>query len=508
MEGLARPLNMNSHIEEPYRRWTLLYILCYCVVWWVAFSLSRHYLDSADMVENYAWGREWQWGTNKHPPLFGWITAAWFTVFPTTDSAYYLLNELNLGIALWLMALAMGRLMPADKVLAAVVLTSLCSHFGPDSGYKYNANTAQLPFIAGFIWSMLHALQSRRVSWFIAAGIFCAAAMLTKYYALVLFAAVGVSLMISLRPPLGKIVKGLALTGITALLLVSPHVIWSIRHGWPGLHYMHAAHETMDQSNGFTAYAIAIIGAIQFSSIALLIFAGSFYRLPATADGGERAPRLGLAILASSVVLTLLAAWVQDINPVSSWFIPALLFLGWALIDLAPRKSQASGYARRIAYAGILYLAIAIVVALLWEVRYRAYPAPPPYALAKTLATDVTRNYRQTYGQALQFVAGSFPLPYDLAFYSPDHPHALYGLDLAESPWIDRSALQAGNKVVVCDSERVDISGDSACSTAAQSLFGKPDRVSRLEYRVYDPKARRLGQQDFEVLSWKPQRSL
>jgi 4-amino-4-deoxy-L-arabinose transferase-like glycosyltransferase len=497
-------MQMNSSMEDRYKRWTVLYILCFCVVWWVAFSLSRHYLDGADMVENYAWGREWQWGTNKHPPLFGWITAAWFSVFPTTDWAYYLLNELNLGIALWLMALAMGRLMPADKVLAAVVLTSLCSHFGPDSGYKYNANTAQLPFIAGFLWSMLHALESRRPPWFIAAGIFCAAALLAKYYALVLVAAIGLSLLVSLRPPPAGFFKGLALTALVALLLVSPHVVWSIRNGWPTLHYMHAAHETTDETTGFMAYEIAVIGAVLFSAIPLLAFAGSLFRLPATVSDGERAPRLGLGILISSVVLTLLAAWVQNINPVSSWFIPALLFLGWALIDIAPRKFQASGYARRIAYAGVLYLAFALIVALLWEDRYRSYPAPPPYALAKTLATDVTRNYRRSYGQALQFVAGTFPLPYDLAFYSPDHPHALYGLDLAQSPWIDRNALKTGNKAVVCGTERSDTAGDPACSTAAQNLFGKPDQVSHLEYRVYDPKAQRLGHLIFEVLNWKP----
>ena len=271
---------------------------------------------------------------------------------------------------------------------------------------------------------------------------------------------------------------------------------------------MHAAHDTTDEMTGFMAYAIAVIGAVLFSAIPLLAFAGSLFRLPATVSDGERAPRLGLGILISSVVLTLLAAWVQNINPVSSWFIPALLFLGWALIDIAPRKFQASGYARRIAYAGVLYLAFALIVALLWEDRYRSYPAPPPYALAKTLATDVTRNYRQSYGQALQFVAGTFPLPYELAFYSPDHPHALYGLDLAQSPWIDRNALKTGNKAVVCGTERIDTAGDPACSTAAQNLFGKPDQVSHLEYRVYDPKAQRLGHQDFAVLSWKPQRSL
>ncbi|MHB1092112.1 glycosyltransferase family 39 protein [Thiobacillus sp.] len=108
---------------------TLLYILAFSFVWWGIFTFSRHYLDGADMVENYAWGMEWQWGTNKHPPLFGWITAAWFRMFAVSDGAYYLLNQVNLAVALGLLALAMKRIHHWDKVLAAVVLTALGTHY-------------------------------------------------------------------------------------------------------------------------------------------------------------------------------------------------------------------------------------------------------------------------------------------------------------------------------------------------------------------------------------------
>lgn len=481
--------------------------MVFCLVWWAAFSISRHSLDSADMVENYAWGKEWQWGTNKHPPLFGWIAAAWFSLFPTTDWAYYLLNELNLGAALVLMALAMGRVLSPEKVLAAIILTSLCSHFGPDSGYKYNANTAQLPFIAGFTWSMLHAIEGRRPVWFILVGAFGAAAMLTKYYALVLFLAIGLGLLISLRPPPAELLKGLVLAAITALVLVSPHLIWSIQHGWPGLHYMHAAHEAADEITGFKAYLIAIWGGFLFSFVALIAWGGSLIRLPLSTFQAGHKPRLGLSILVLSVILTLLAAWVQTISPVSSWLIPALLFLGWALIDLTPEKFDTAALARRLTFFGIFYLAATMAVATWWAIRFSTYPAPLPYTLPQTLASDVTRFYRETYGRPIQFVAGTFPLPYDLAFYSPNHPHGLYGLDLSQSQWIDNRALEAGTKVVVCGSLRFDTPGDPACISAAQAMFGMPDRVKHIEYEVYDPKSKHLGRQSFEVLTWKPQMS-
>jgi 4-amino-4-deoxy-L-arabinose transferase-like glycosyltransferase len=471
------------------------------------FSISRHYLDGADMVENYAWGQEWQWGNNKHPPLFGWIVAAWFKLFPISDWAYYLLNELNLGVALIFLALAMGRLHSPEKVLAAVILTSLGSHFGPDSGYKYNANTAQLPFIAGFAWSMLHAVENRQKLWFIAAGIFGAAALLTKYYALVLFLAIGLGILYSLRPPLAGLLKGLSLTTLTTLLLVSPHLIWSVQHGWPSLHYMHAAHEVMAQASELDADLTAIVGSFLFSVIAILVWGSLLVRLPPSVSHEKRKPRLGLTVLVLSGLLTLLVAWVQNINPVSSWFIPALLFLGWALIDLTPVEFNSASFARGVVFYGGFYLATTMAMAAAWIIRYRAYPAPPPYALPQVLANDVTHLYRATYGEPLQFAAGTFPLPYDLAFYSPDHPHGLYGLDLKQSSWINPQALKVGNKVVVCGSFRFETPGEPNCIPEAQALFGPPDRIKHIKYEVFDPKTKQRGCQSFAVLIWKPQTS-
>ncbi|MHB1092113.1 hypothetical protein [Thiobacillus sp.] len=96
-----------------------------------------------------------------------------------------------------------------------------------------------------------------------------------------------------------------------------------------------------------------------------------------------------------------------------------------------------------------------------------------------------------------------------MSFYSSDHPHGLYGFDFAgpdltQSPWIGARALQSGNKLAVCGTLRFGEPGDHACSIAARALFGPPDRVRQLIYPVYDPKTRRLGQQRYAVLMWKP----
>ena len=491
--------------DARYRRFTLVYIAVFCLVWWGIYTFGRDYLDGRDMVENFGWGMEWQWGYDKHPPLFSWITAGWFKLFPFSDGSYYLLNQLNLAIALWLLALAMRRFMDWDRVLVAIMLTSLGTHFGPDSGYKYNANSALLPFVAGFVWTLLQGLERDRIDKFVLAGLFAAAALLTKYYALVMFAAVGLAVMIALRPPWRRLLKGASITAIPVVLLVLPHIVWSQRHGWPSVRYMHSVHQYGDFATVFKAHATTLGDSLHFSGIALLVWAVSLVRLPAMRLAGDlRRPRLGLLSFVLGVALTLLSALAQQITPVSPWLIPVMLFAGWVLVDLTPATADMRVLARRVAIGAAAYLVISVLLAAVLARQHHAYPARPAYALPQNVAEDATRLYRQAYAKPVEYVAGTTPLPYTLSFYSPDHPHGLAGLDLVRSSWIDPRALAAGNKLVVCGTLVFDAGEDALCAPAARALFGPPDQVRQLVYPVYDPPSRKMGLQRFDVLMYKP----
>ncbi|MBI3440791.1 MAG: glycosyltransferase family 39 protein [Proteobacteria bacterium] len=447
----------------------------------------------------------WQWGNNKHPPLFGWIVAAWFAVFPATDNAYYLLNETNLAVTLFLLALALRRVLTAEQTLAAIVLTTLMAQFGLDSGFKYNANTALLPFIAGGVWALLKALQDKRLPYFAVAGLFAGAAVLCKYYALIILPVIGLVVAFQLRPAWPVLIKGGLLSGAATLLLVMPHVLWSQQHGWPSLHYMHEAHEILSLTETLKTYGMTLYGGLLFSSIAVTVWGLSLIRLPRRAVP-LASSYIGVSILAGSILLTLLASWIADVTPAASWLIPALLFLGWALMDVTPAMFNRQQQARRILVLGLSCLALSLVVAAGLELRQSAYPAPDFVSRQQHLAADVTRLYHQTYHRPVTYVAGTWPLPYAMAFYSPDHPAGLNALDLATSYWIDPAALRHGNRAVICGSERVFKEPEPSCCKQAEALFGAPDKKVLQSYSVYDPKTKRLGTQNYHVLFWRPGR--
>ncbi len=82
----------------------------------MAHGVANTNLDGyADMLENYAWGQNLAWGSAKHPPFFAWVTGVWFLIFPTIDTAYYLLSYLNVAVGLlgvYRLALPQARFWP------------------------------------------------------------------------------------------------------------------------------------------------------------------------------------------------------------------------------------------------------------------------------------------------------------------------------------------------------------------------------------------------------------
>ena len=85
---------------------TLAYalVLASFVFWTLYADWSQYNLDQfGDMLENYAWGIRWRLGNPHHPPLFGWITATWFLIFPRTDFAYHALAAANIAASLLVM---------------------------------------------------------------------------------------------------------------------------------------------------------------------------------------------------------------------------------------------------------------------------------------------------------------------------------------------------------------------------------------------------------------------
>ena len=209
--------------------------------WVLAHGVADTNLDSyADMLENYAWGQDWAWGSAKHPPLFAWITGIWFVIFPTTDTAYHLLSYLNVAVGLlgvYRLAQAMDR---HDLALPAVVLLSMAFPYST-LAVKFNANAILLSLWPWVTVAWLHSIQKTGrpgLLWSMALGVLAALAMLGKYYSGVFLLALFLAAFASPTGRLWFFTPKPWLTLLVMGLSLWPHLQWLQSHAFVTLHYV------------------------------------------------------------------------------------------------------------------------------------------------------------------------------------------------------------------------------------------------------------------------------
>ena len=73
--------------------------------------------------------QELAFGHAKHPPLVPAVVAAWFTVFPVADWAYYLLAVTTAALALWIAWRLSERFLDGEKRVVGLALLTLVPFF-------------------------------------------------------------------------------------------------------------------------------------------------------------------------------------------------------------------------------------------------------------------------------------------------------------------------------------------------------------------------------------------
>src|SRR5262249_29278190 len=182
-------------LADPARREraVVAVLAAYCALWALYGVIAKGSQDiHFDMGEMVAWSRETVWGTPKHPPFGAWLVRAWFSVFPLADWAYYMFAMVVATAALWIAWKISERYLDADKRIAGLALLTLVPFFNFHA-LKFNANTVMLPLWAATTAFFLLSFETRSVAFAALAGLAAAAAMLGKYWSIVLLAGLGIA---------------------------------------------------------------------------------------------------------------------------------------------------------------------------------------------------------------------------------------------------------------------------------------------------------------------------
>src|SRR4051812_36417719 len=146
-----------------------------------------------DLIEALMYGREWQLGYDKLPPLPWWLVEIAYQI-AGHDFAYYLLAELAVVAAFALIYAAARPLVGSLGALVAMLIVDSLHYFNSTAA-KFTHDVIQLPFwaLAGF--ALHRALRERQFTDWLLLGLAVGLSLWAKYFVVVLVAPLAVFML-------------------------------------------------------------------------------------------------------------------------------------------------------------------------------------------------------------------------------------------------------------------------------------------------------------------------
>jgi len=419
---------------------------------WTALPALLYANLPLDLIEALTYGREWQLGYDKLPPLLWWLVEFMHRLFGT-DAAYYALAQAVVVIAFALVWATARPLVGATGALVAVLIVD-GMHYFQYTAVKFNHDVIQLPFwaLAGFAF---HAAlkRGRLIHWLLLALAF-GGALWAKYFVVVLAAPYALFVLFDREARAALATPGPWLALAVALIIASPHVIWLFQTDF--LPFAYAEHRAAPVRGWFDHVlhpAFFTASQIFFALPSLFIAAALLWPKPKTrqeiaADAFDRRIVTLIAFGPGLAMIALIA--VSGRGTFAMWGYPLWLYLGVWIVMVARAALEADRLKRVVGAWGAVFASFAIVFLANYSVlpyfdhRYRAVFFP-----GDKLGEMLTQRFHAATGQPLRYVIGTMWDGGNLAHYSPDQPQVLIDGLPQRAPWISLDDLRKRGAVVV-----------------------------------------------------------
>ena len=452
---------------------------------WTALPTLLYANLPLDLIEALTYGRAWQLGYDKLPPLPWWLIEIMHRLFDA-DIAYYALAQAVVIVAFVLVFAAARPLVGRAGALVAVLIIDGL-HYFQYTAVKFNHDVMQLPFWALAGCAFHAALKRGRMVHWLLLGVAFGGALWAKYFVVVLAAPYALFLLFDRDARRTLATPGPWLAFALALGIAAPHVLWLFQTDFLPFAYASRraapVHGWFDHISHPVAFAVS---QIFFLLPSLLIAAGLFWRrttpLPLVGRGwgwgsrgavtdveefpsphGPAPPQGGrvqsadafdrriVALLAFGPFLTVIVlAAVSGRGTVAMWGYPLWLYLGLWLMLAAPRALDRARLTGVVVTWGAVFAGFAVIFIANYAVlpfidhRYRAVLFP-----GDKLGAALTERFHAAAGAPLRYVIGSMWDGGNLAHYSPDQPRVLIDGLPGRAPWIDLNDLRAKGAMVV-----------------------------------------------------------
>jgi hypothetical protein len=440
-------------IERRPERAFVAFLALHLAVWTALPALLYPNLP-LDLIEALTYGREWQLGYDKLPPLPWWLVE---TVYRTVgvDAAYYALAQLAVIAAFTAVWLTARPLVGGVGALVAVLFLD-GMHYFHFTAAKFNHDVIQLPLWALAGYAFHAALRRGRMLHWLLLGLAIGLALWAKYFVAVLAAPLALFLIFDRDARKALATPGPWIALALALVVMAPHLVWLVQNDFLPFAYADARAAPVRGPLDHVVHPLVFaVSQLAFMLPALLIAAAVVW--PRGKDGK---PAAGSADAFDRRIVTLLAfgpavttfalSAVSGRGTIAMWGYPLWLFLGLWIVLTAGRAIAGARLARIGTLWAVVFAAFALVFAASYSVlpgidhRYRAVFFP-----GDQLGEELSRRFRAATGAPLAYVIGSMWEGGNVAHYAREQPRVLIDGNPRRAPWIDLGDLVSKGAVVV-----------------------------------------------------------
>lgn len=430
-------------------------ILAFHAAVWTALPALLYPNLPLDLIEALLYGREWQLGYDKLPPLPWWLVDIAYRI-AGHDVAYYLLAQVAVVAALAIIWMAARPLAgPLGALVAVLIVGGL--HYLNYTAAKFNHDVIQLPFwaLAGFAFQ-----RALRGGWFghwVLLGLAVGISLWAKYFVVVLAAPMALFVLIDRDARKSLATPGPYIAIAVALITMAPHLVWLVQNHF--LPFAYAEHRAVLSRGWYDHLWHPLqfaIGQLFFLIPSLLIAAPLFIprrnatETPIASQADAYDMRIINWLAFGPVAAVLVLSVITGRGTVAMWGYPLWLFTGLWLVLIARCALELKRLGRILLTWAIVFTCLALAFignyAVLphYDHRYRAVFFP-----GKSLGSEIAQRYRAITGQPIRYVIGSMWDGGNVAHYAPSHPRVLIDGKPDRAPWIDLADLKARGAVVV-----------------------------------------------------------
>jgi 4-amino-4-deoxy-L-arabinose transferase-like glycosyltransferase len=465
LSPLALSRSARGQAFDPTIRWFWLLVVAHVAMWTLLPTLTQPNAP-LDIVEMLFFGREWQWGYFKHPPLPSWLAEIAYQLSGGHVWGVYLVAQLSVALCFWSVWRLGRELLPPRAALLGAMLLEASWNYNFAST-EFNNNVGLYPFWTLAILMAYWALTDGRYRFWVGTGLALGLAMLAKYTAVVL---VGAMVLFLLLEPTARAHwrrPGPYLTILAAAAVFLPHVLWAASQGFPAIRF------ALDRTQGaghlldHLRYPLSFAGAQLLCLLPTAFVLAAVVRRPFQFRQFGPQERTGhnflLAMVLGPFVLCVVLSALRALRLRAAYGSQLWAYAG--LMVLYGLRLNGARRAWRNAWLALALVAVVLFsVALVRNVagpRLQHKPSRVHFG-GRLLAEQVEQIWESRFHRPLPVAAGEWWLAGNVALYGPSRAHVWGGSDpdLSDfgphyAAWLSDDSLRATGGVVLWNDARL-----------------------------------------------------